>query len=50
MSEPNALVPQSWVEAINRNDVGSEMDCFDPDAEYRVVPTGTKYQGTDELA
>jgi limonene-1,2-epoxide hydrolase len=38
-----------WVDAINRNDVESELSCWQPDAEYTIVATGATLKGIESF-
>lgn len=48
-SQKNMDLIREWVDAINRNDVEAELDCWQPDGEFFVVPTGTTYKGVKEI-
>jgi len=48
-SQTNMAVIRNWVEAINRNDIAAELECWQPDGEFFIVATGTTYRGIDEI-
>lgn len=48
--QDNLAVIRAWVDAIDRNDVDAELACWQPDGEYRVIPTGTVYRGLAQIS
>jgi ketosteroid isomerase-like protein len=48
-AQHNMATIRAWVDAINRNDVGAELGCWQPDGEYVVAPTGATFRGAAQL-
>jgi steroid delta-isomerase-like uncharacterized protein len=40
---------KAWVDAINRNDVDAELACWQPDGEFAVIPTGSRFKGAAQI-
>jgi ketosteroid isomerase-like protein len=49
LTQRNMDLVRAWVDAINRNDIEAELDCWQPDGEFFVTPTGTTYRGVAEI-
>jgi ketosteroid isomerase-like protein len=49
LSRRNMDLVRGWVDAINRNDVEAQLECWQPDGEFVVTPTGTTYRGLPEI-
>lgn len=48
-AEENMKVIRTWVDAINRNDVETELSCWQPDGEFHVVATGSTFKGIEQI-
>jgi len=48
-SEENMRVIRTWVDAINRNDIETELSCWQPDGEFHVISTDSTFKGIEQI-
>jgi len=48
-AEENMRVIRTWVAAVNRDGIETELSCWQPDGEFHVISTGSTFKGIEQI-